>query len=55
MEFRCVGDRLEATLSGATSKVITLTATDAALPSGPGAVVLKQGVLLRKVEVRTVG
>jgi len=51
LEFRCVGVRLEATVTGATSEPITLSATDSALVSGPCAVVLKKNVLLKKVEV----
>ncbi|MBX7211629.1 MAG: hypothetical protein K1X78_25200 [Verrucomicrobiaceae bacterium] len=55
LEFRCVGDRLEATVTGATSEPITLTATDASLVSGPCAVVLKKGALLTKVEMQNLG
>lgn len=51
LELRCMGDTLTATVTGATADPIVVTATDATLTSGSIGMVLKKGVLLKKVEI----
>lgn len=51
LEFRCEGNRLTATLKGATKDDLTVTAVDGVLDKGPCALVMKKGALLKKAEV----
>jgi len=51
LEFRCEGNRLTATLKGATKDDLTISAVDGVLDKGPCALVMKKGALLRKAEV----
>ena len=51
LEFRCVGDTLTATVTGAAAEPVVVTTTDATLSSGSVGMVLKKGVLLKKVEI----
>ena len=49
LEFQVVGDTLTATLNGS----LILTAKDSSIPAGNFALVALKGVLIQKVEYRT--